>query len=125
MIVDQSPKKEWKLDNNKLLTEIALQKKNDKPDTELIVDEDDDLQIEIEIISGEKSSLSEKIASLLNSYANIICSHKKDINYSYNEIMSLVHRAEEREKDNITDFFKNLSESEREIQNYFKIQIIP
>ena len=108
------------LDNNKLLTEIALQKKNDKPDTELIVDEDDDLQIEIEIISGEKSSLSEKIASLLNSYANIICSHKNDINYSYDEIMSLVHRAEEREKDNITDFFKNLSESEREIQNYFK-----
>ena len=33
--------------------------------------------------------------------------------------MSLVHRAEEREKDNITDF-KNLSESETEIQNYFK-----
>ena len=108
------------LDNNSLLTEIALSKKTNSSETDVIANEDEDLQIEIEIISGEKSSLSEKVASLLNSYANIICSHKNDINYNYDEVMSLVHRAGQKEKDGITDYFKNLTESEREIQNYFK-----
>ena len=108
------------LDNNALLTELALSKKTKSSETDIIVNEDDDLQVEIEIISGEKSSLSEKVASLLNSYANIICSHKNDINYNYEEIMSLVHRSGQKEKDGITDYFKNLTEDEREIQNYFK-----
>jgi len=108
------------LDNNSLLTEIALSKKTNSSEREIIPNEDEDLLVEIEIISGEKSSLSEKVASLLNSYANIICSHKNDINYNYDEVMSLVHRAGQKEKDGITDYFKNLTESEREIQNYFK-----
>ena len=106
------------LNNTDLLKKASLI--SNEGSAEIIYNEDDDLQIEAEIISGERSSLSEKVASLLNSYATMICSHKKDINYNYSEITELVHRAKEKEKDTITTYLKNLSESEREIENYFK-----
>lgn len=106
------------LNNLDLLTKTSL---ISNEGSELIIyNEDGDLQIEADIISGERASLSEKVASLLNSYATMICSHKKDINYNYSEITELVHRAKEKEKDTITTYLKNLSESEREIENYFK-----
>jgi len=104
------------IDDTKILSEIALIEN----DTDIDVVGDDDLQIEIEIISGEKISLAEKIASLLNSYATIICTHKRDINFNHDDIIDIVHRASEKEKKNITDLLKNLTESEREIENMFK-----
>ena len=104
------------IDDTKILSEIALIEN----DTDIDVVGDDDLQIEIEILSGEKISLAEKIASLLNSYATIICTHKRDINFNHDDIIDIVHRASEKEKKNITDLLKNLTESEREIENMFK-----
>ena len=81
---------------------------------------DDDLGIEIDIISGIKESTNQKIASLIDNYANIICTHKNEINYTYEHMMERVNQSREKEKDTITGHLRGLTDEQREIQNHFK-----
>jgi len=75
---------------------------------------------ELDIIQGDKKKLIEKTANILVCFIQIICDNKKVINYSYQSIMSLVLKAKEKEKDIITDYLKELTDEEREIENIFK-----
>ena len=51
---------------------------------------------------------------------NIFIDTKKEINYSYQDMMDLVNRAKEKEKDDITRKLKDLTDEERAINNEFK-----
>ncbi len=73
-----------------------------------------------EIVAGNRKKISEKIANLITVFINIICSDKNTINYNYDTLMEKVHRAKEKEKDIITQQFKEMTDEEREIENMFK-----
>jgi len=75
---------------------------------------------ELEIVSGEKELLTEKIAGLLVAFSTIICSDKDVIDYNYDSLMERVLRAKEKEKDIMTDYLKEMTDEEREIENLFK-----
>ena len=77
---------------------------------------------ELDIISGEKKNVSEKIAKLLNAFIRIICQDKKVINYNYNSMMDKVLRSKEKEKDDITSRLKHMTDEEREVETIFKNQ---
>jgi hypothetical protein len=77
---------------------------------------------ELDIISGEKKNVSEKIAKLLNAFIGIICQDKKVINYNYKSMMDKVLRSKEKEKDDITSRLKHMTDEEREVETIFKNQ---
>ena len=87
---------------------------------EVEVIEPDDTKSDKQIIEGDRKILGEKIANVLTVFMNIICSDKDAINYDYNTLMEKVHRAKEKEKDIITNHFKEMTDEEREIENLFK-----
>jgi hypothetical protein len=53
-------------------------------------------------------------------FLNIVCSTKETVDISYEEVMEKVLRSKEKEKTQITDFLKHLTDEEREIENLFK-----
>merc|ERR1711871_527718 len=75
---------------------------------------------ELEIVSGETLDLSKKVSEYLLTIINIFIDTKKEINYSYQDMMDLVNRAKEKEKDDITRKLKDLTDEERAINNEFK-----
>merc|ERR1711871_708690 len=75
---------------------------------------------ELEIVSGETLDLSKKVTEYLLTIINIFIDTKKEINYSYQDMMDLVNRAKEKEKDDITRKLKDLTDEERAINNEFK-----
>ena len=110
------------LNDGNVINELALIERNDNsaPNIDVTSDPDDDLGIEIDIISGIKESTNQKIASLIDNYANIICTHKNEINYTYEHMMERVNQSREKEKDTITGHLRGLTDEQREIQNHFK-----
>jgi len=77
---------------------------------------------ELEIIRGEKKELGDKVAKLLNAFMGIICNDKKVINYNYKSMMDKILRSREKEKTDITDYLKNKTDEEREVETIFKNQ---
>jgi len=75
---------------------------------------------EIEIVSGEKERISEKIAGLLVAFSSIICGDKETIDYNYESLMERVLRSKEKEKDIMTNYLKEMTDEEREVENLFK-----
>jgi len=75
---------------------------------------------ELEIVSGEQELLTEKIADLLVAFSSIVCGDKESIDYNYETLMERVLRAKEKEKDIMTDYLKEMTDEEREIENLFK-----
>jgi hypothetical protein len=75
---------------------------------------------ELDIISGEKKELGLKVAQLIIKFVSIICNSKEKVDADYETVMKKVMRAREKEKTQITDFLKDLTDEEREIENLFK-----
>ena len=102
--------------------ELALvTREEDKiPEMDIIEGDEQDLDIEIEIIRGNENSVNEKIASLMNEYAKIICVHKNELNYTYELVMERVNRSKEKEKESITSYLRKMTDEQREIENHFK-----
>jgi hypothetical protein len=74
----------------------------------------------LEIIRGEKKELSSKIANILVTFSTILCNDKRVIDYNYKGLMERILRAKEREKDIITNYLKEMTDEEREVENIFK-----
>ena len=53
-------------------------------------------------------------------FSNVMTNHYNLINNGYKKIKDKINMAKEKEKDLITDFLKNLSDEEREIENILK-----
>ena len=51
---------------------------------------------------------------------NIICTSKNVVDFTYESVMNKVLRSKNKEKTIITDYLKDLTEEEREIENIFK-----
>jgi len=75
---------------------------------------------ELEIVRGEKKALTGKIATLMQALFEMIIEDKNMIDYSYDGVMEKVLRSKEREKDLITDYLKEMTDEERQIENNFK-----
>jgi hypothetical protein len=78
-------------------------------------------QDEQAISSGERRELKTAVANLLVVYLNIMIEHKNIVSLSYSEIMDVVFKTKEREKDTFTDRLKALTDEERNIDTVLKI----
>lgn len=74
----------------------------------------------LEIMSGAKKDMSEKVAKAICGFMAMVCGNKKAIDLNYDELMDKVTRSKEKEKDMIVQFLTDLSDEEREIENLFK-----
>ena len=75
---------------------------------------------ELDIVTGEKKGLGIKLSNLVLSFVNTICDSKKTIDLNHDMVMAKVMRSKEKEKTIITDFLRDLTDEEREIENIFK-----
>jgi hypothetical protein len=78
------------------------------------------IQHPLDIMEGEKKSVNEKLALWLYQCVNIIYKSKQSINYSYETLMEKITRAKEKEKTLITDYLKEMTDEEREIEKLYK-----
>ena len=104
---------------------ISLQTDQDILHSHLLESETDDealfaLEEDQEVLLGNQVQLAEKIASIIVTFTNLICKDKNAINYNYKSLMEMVLRSKEKEKDDITDYLKNMTDEEREVENLFK-----
>ncbi len=75
---------------------------------------------EVEISRGESLQLKKITCKFITQSLLIFNDKKSLINYNHDEIMERVLRSKEKEKDNITQFLKELTDEERELENLFK-----
>jgi hypothetical protein len=75
---------------------------------------------EMDILVGNQAELAEKIATIIVSFSNFICSDKSVIDYNYKGLMERILRAKEKEKTEITDYLGKMSTEERAVENLFK-----
>ena len=85
-----------------------------------VIEESDEPEEMMDIISGEQKLLSNKVSNIIEQLMDIICQNKDIINFSYESVMEKVLRSKEKEKTQITDYLKHLTDEEREIENIFK-----
>ena len=90
------------------------------PSVDLIVEQEQGYIPDNEIITGEKKIISQNLASLFDVYSIIIHKEKLNIDYNYESLMERVTRSKEKEKDIITNYLKEMTDEEREIENIFK-----
>ena len=77
-----------------------------------------------DFIQGSVMTLKKDVAGLLITIIKIMMKTKNTINMSYNDIQLRVFGSKESEKYNVTDRFKDMDDSEREIDNILKINKI-
>ena len=73
-------------------------------------------------IAGTKLEKMQIVAKYLITIVDIVCLYKRDINYNKESIMTKILYSKEKEKKDITDYLKNLTDEEREVENIFKNQ---
>jgi hypothetical protein len=73
------------------------------------------------IMIGNLSELKERIAKLLIAYLNIMSHHKSLIDISYENIMDILFKTKEKEKNTFTDRLEALNDEEREVDTALKI----
>ena len=126
-------------DNNDLLKEDIQEKKQNRRNeirnltdtveqlqTVYEIDNEDDAEFErdmseIHITLGNIEDLKRRSASLMVTFLNIDQENKKQLDFSYKEINSRMNRSKKKEKDMITDFFKNMDNDERKVKYLEKI----
>ena len=75
---------------------------------------------EIDIVSGEIMKRSELMTSFILEVVGIFSNTKRQMDYSYEDIIYRVNVSKEKEKDQFTRRLKDLSDEEREIENIMK-----
>uniref|UniRef100_A0A6C0KH20 Uncharacterized protein n=1 Tax=viral metagenome TaxID=1070528 RepID=A0A6C0KH20_9ZZZZ len=75
---------------------------------------------QLDIVRGERLQMNEKIASILITYIEIIMNTKKQINTNKEQIMERTLRSQEKEKEEITTYLRDLTDEQREIENILK-----
>lgn len=69
----------------------------------------------------DETLLNNKITEIMYAFMKIYNNHNNIININYKKVKEKVSYAKEKEKSTFTDYFKNLSDEERQVQNLFKI----
>jgi len=76
---------------------------------------------DVRLLKGNKKELKTKVASLLVTFIQAIDENRNKTNYSYENILDLVFKIKEREKNNITSRLESLNEEERDADTILKI----
>jgi hypothetical protein len=76
---------------------------------------------DIRLVKGNKKELKTKVSNLLVTFIQAIDSNRHKTNYSYENIMDLVFKIKEREKNNITSRLQGLTDEEREADTILKV----
>ena len=76
---------------------------------------------DIRLIKGNKKELKTKVSNLLVTFIQAIEDNRDKTNYSYENIMDLVFKIREREKNNITSRLQGLTDEERDADTILKI----
>ena len=87
------------------------------------ISEDSEFLLEVqalEINDYAKDQFLKNCVSYVLEYINVMSNHYNLINNGYKKVKDKIVMAKEKEKDIITDFLKNLSDEEREIENILK-----
>ena len=81
----------------------------------------DDL-LEIQIVTGNKRDLKDRVCSLIITFLEIEEENKKTIDLSYEQIMKKMNRSKDKERNRIVAFFSidNMTEEERKIEDALK-----
>lgn len=83
-------------------------------------DLDSDKFIEAATLAGVKQKLINSLSDYLVVIIDMICEDKEAIDYNKETIMTKILTAKEKEKDEITDYLKELTDEERAVENIFK-----
>jgi hypothetical protein len=87
------------------------------------ISEDEEFLLEIQALEindyAKDLFLKNSVAYVLE-YINIMSNHYNLVNNGYKKVKEKINMAKEKEKTIITDFLKNLSDEEREIENILK-----
>jgi len=75
---------------------------------------------EVQIITGDRPELKERVASLLYTFMQIEQENKAAVNISYDSIMKKVRRSREKEKAGFVAYLGKMSIQERSVENQFK-----
>ena len=70
--------------------------------------------------AGDIKVVNDALSKYLDGIMKIICNNKKTINFNKTLIMEKILVSKEKEKDNITQYLKELTDEEREVENLFK-----
>ena len=73
-------------------------------------------------LAGAHKEKMTVISNYLISVLEIICGNKDIINYNKETILNKILSSKEKEKQSVTDYLKNLTDEEREVENIFKNQ---
>ena len=73
------------------------------------------------LLLGDKRELKTNIAKLLIDYLNVLFDHKDMVNMSYDEVMDVIFKLKESEKDTFTDRLKQLTDEERDADTILKM----
>jgi hypothetical protein len=87
------------------------------------ISDDEEFLLEIqgsEINDYAKDQFLKNSVAYVLEYINIMSNHHNLINNGYKKVKEKINMAKEKEKTIITDFLKNLSDEEREIENVLK-----
>jgi len=76
--------------------------------------------LEIQIVTGNRSELKKRVASLLIAFLDIEDENKSTFDMSYEQIMKKINRAKDKEKNRIVSYFGKISIEERKIEDAFK-----
>ena len=103
-------------DDTELLQLPLLKTQNEQTEETLFMAREDD----IDVLIGNKAELADKIANIIIVFTDVICKDKKAINYNYQQLLELLLRSKEKEKDDMTNVLENKNDEEREIDTFFK-----
>ena len=87
------------------------------------INEDEEFLLELqnlEINDYDKDELLKNCVNYILEFLNIMNNHYSYIDNGYKKIKEKINIAKEKEKDLITDYLKNLTDEEREIENILK-----
>ena len=87
------------------------------------ISEDEEFILELqnrEINDYDKDVFMKNCVSYILEFSTVMNNHYNLINNGYKKVKEKINVAKEKEKDLITDFLKNLSDEEREIENILK-----
>ena len=107
----------FKDDNTVLQVPLLKLQESSTEDENLFMDKAADM----DVLAGNQTELINKIAKIIVVFTNVICKDKNAIDYNYESLMNLILRSKEKEKDDITDYLKELTVEERKVDDMFKM----
>jgi hypothetical protein len=82
---------------------------------------DDRIEIDTNLLSGDKKELKQTVANLLIEFLRIMNSYKEIVDVSYDQVLDRIFKLKEKEKDIITDRLKQLTDEERDADTILKV----